>query len=149
MRKRIIPPAFFLLFALSFILCAFSSAGAARLFDAPLCFRTGGAPYSVCAGDFNEDGIIDLAVANNSSDYLSVLIGNGDCTFKAALNYSTGDESESIITADFNGDGLSDLAVANYGSDDLSVLRSRGQGRRRRERRILRFVFALGIVCHV
>ena len=66
-------------------------------------------------GDFNGDGITDLAKANYDyySDYVSVLLGNGDGTFAAPLSFAAGDRPYSVTTGDFNGDGITDLATAN------------------------------------
>jgi FG-GAP-like repeat/FG-GAP repeat len=78
-------------------------------------------PFSIAVGDFNGDGIHDLAVANanqtgTANGSISILIGNGDGTFKAAVSYdSGGNEPSSVVTADFNGDGKLDLVVANFG----------------------------------
>src|SRR5207253_4986851 len=47
-------------------------------------------PTSVTAGDFNGDGKLDLAVTNEGSNNVSVLLGNGDGTFQAAAEYSVG-----------------------------------------------------------
>jgi hypothetical protein len=47
-------------------------------FLAPLSVNAGSRPDTVVAGDFNGDGISDLAVANAGSNNLSVLLGNGD-----------------------------------------------------------------------
>jgi hypothetical protein len=45
-------------------------------------FATGGLwPSSVAVGDFNGDGVPDLAVANSRSDTVSVLLGSDDRTF--------------------------------------------------------------------
>jgi len=44
----------------------------------------------VAVWDFNGDGNADLVVANQNSDDVSVLLGNGDGTFQAALQYSAG-----------------------------------------------------------
>jgi hypothetical protein len=44
-------------------------------------FAAGDRPSSVTTGDFNGDGVTDLAIANVSSDYVSVLLGVGDGTF--------------------------------------------------------------------
>ncbi len=83
----------------------------------------GGGPLSVAVGDFNGDGIQDLAVANSGFPYnVSVLVGNGDGTFQAAMNFSAGREPRSVAVGDFNGDGKQDLAVANRGSNNVSVL---------------------------
>ena len=41
-------------------------------------------------GDVNWDGKPDLAVANNGSNTVSVLLGNGNGTFQAQQNFATG-----------------------------------------------------------
>src|SRR5438309_10784273 len=53
-------------------------------------FATGMSPSSVAVEDFNRDGKLDLAVANNRSDTVSVLLGNGDGTFQAAVSSPVG-----------------------------------------------------------
>ena len=47
-------------------------------------FRTGHGPFALAAGDFNGDGRIDLAVANNSDNTLTVLLGDGAGGFTPA-----------------------------------------------------------------
>src|SRR5437588_9731442 len=59
-------------------------------FNARRDFAAGTAPNSVAVGDFNGDGKPDLAVANNGSNNVSVLLGNGDGTFQAATNFGVG-----------------------------------------------------------
>jgi FG-GAP repeat protein len=44
-------------------------------------YGVGISPSSVAAGDFNGDGVLDLAVANSGSASVSVLLGLGDGTF--------------------------------------------------------------------
>ncbi len=84
---------------------------------------TGEWPDSIEVGDFNGDGIPDLAVANEDSNTVTVLLGNGDGTFTAApTSPATGINPISIAVGDFNGDGISDLAVANAGSEKATVL---------------------------
>jgi len=85
-------------------------------------------PYSVAVGDFNGDGKPDLAVANNSSNTVSILLGNGDGTFTPAASPATGGKPYSVAVGDFNGDGKPDLAVANYGSNTVSILLGNGDG---------------------
>jgi hypothetical protein len=41
-------------------------------------------------GEFNGDGRTDLAVANFRGDNVSILLGNGNGTFKTGVNYSRG-----------------------------------------------------------
>src|SRR5262249_43047277 len=101
-------------------------------FQAAVNFGAGNNPSSIAVGDFNGDGIQDLAVANNSfsSDNVSVLLGNGDGTFQAAVNFGAGNNPSSIAVGDFNGDGVQDLTVAHgfFGSNSVSVLLGSGDG---------------------
>jgi Bacterial Ig-like domain/FG-GAP-like repeat/Bacterial Ig domain len=102
----------------------------------------GDGPTAVTSGQFNDDNadskvdsadFVDLAVANQNSDNVSVLLGNGNGTFQPKMDIAvgTGPNSKlpdpiSIISADFNGDGKADLAVAN--SAYVSVLLGNGAG---------------------
>jgi hypothetical protein len=95
-------------------------------FYAPVSYATDANPAAVVTADFNQDGRLDLAVANSGSNTLSVLLGNGDGTFQAAQNYDTGANPHSVAVGDFNGDGKLDLATANAG--DVSVLLGNGDG---------------------
>src|SRR5438128_8278020 len=97
-------------------------------FHAPVSFDAGSNPVSVAVGDFNRDGIADLAVANNGSNNVSVLLGKGDGTFGAAIHYAAGSGPNSVAVADLNGDGIPDLVVANTGSQSGSVLLGNGDG---------------------
>src|SRR5262249_45969346 len=74
------------------------------------------APISMAVGDFNGDGIPDLAVANLGrytldNGWVSILLGNGDGTFQGPKNYPAGIEPSFLVVGDFNGDGIADLAV--------------------------------------
>jgi FG-GAP-like repeat len=51
-------------------------------------FATGDAPTSVARGDFNGDGKPDVAVANISSNNVSVLLGDGAGGFSPAVNFN-------------------------------------------------------------
>jgi hypothetical protein len=95
-------------------------------FVAPLSYDAGGGPQAVAVADFNGDGLPDLAVANRSSNNVSVLLGNGDGTFQAARNFAAGTNPTAVAVGDFNGDGILDLAVANL--DGVSVLLGNGDG---------------------
>jgi hypothetical protein len=64
-------------------------------------------------GDFDNDGLPDLAVANGTSGsfFIDTYIGKGDGTFDAPFPNHSVTPVASMITGDFNGDGLLDLAV--------------------------------------
>jgi FG-GAP-like repeat/FG-GAP repeat len=98
-------------------------------FEAAVNYTAGLAPFSVTVGDFNGDGIPDLAVNNFSSGDVSVLLGKGDGTFQAAVNYAVGPGASGpsgVAVRDFNGDGIPDLAVAFGGG--VRVLLGKGDG---------------------
>ena len=78
------------------------------------------------SGDFNGDGKLDLAVANQKSNSVSVLLGNGDGTFRVAVSYSAGTGPASVTSGDFNGDGKLDLVTANTYGNNVSILLDTG-----------------------
>jgi hypothetical protein len=96
-------------------------------------FAAGVHPVSVAVGDFNGDGVPDLAVTPRYDGEVSVLLGNGDGSFGPARLFPIGDDSESVAVGDFNGDGIPDLAVVDVGDGHghgigLSVLLGNGDG---------------------
>jgi VCBS repeat-containing protein len=83
----------------------------------------GDGPASVAVGDFNGDGNPDLAVANQLSSTVSVLLGSAGGGFtRQTPDLAVGDFPVSIAVGDFNGDNDSDLAVASGFSGTVSVL---------------------------
>src|SRR5437899_1714382 len=67
----------------------FTSEGSAGFITAP-SYAVGMGPQSAAVGDFNGDGIPDLAVANANDGTVSVLLGQGGGTFQASQPYVAG-----------------------------------------------------------
>jgi hypothetical protein len=70
-------------------------------------------PVAVTSGDFNGDGIVDLAAVNQGNNTISVFLGTPECGFSAQTSYATGSDPTAIVAGDFNGDGNLDIAVAS------------------------------------
>src|SRR5262249_33071354 len=99
--------------------------------------------------DFNGDGRPDLVIAHLLSDEVSVLLGNGDGTFRSERRFALGTRPASwppesfavfVYTADINGDGCPDLVTSNGGiyvgdhCNSVSVLLGNGDGSFQRQR---------------
>jgi len=82
----------------------------------------------VAIGDLNGDGRPDLVTANSPAGTLSVLLANGDGTFKAKTDLAIGGNPASVAIGDLNGDGRPDLAVTISASGTVSVLLGNGDG---------------------
>ncbi len=88
-------------------------------------------PSSVAAANFNGDASTDLAVANQTSGSVTILLGNGagDFTEVPATSPETaGLTPRSIAAANLGGDASTDLAVVNLDSDNVTILLGNGAG---------------------
>jgi subtilisin family serine protease len=103
-------------------------------FGPPVYYACGSEPERFAVGDFNADGVLDLAIPCYGDAVVSVLMGNGvggvpDGTFAPAVNYACGAYPVSVTAADYNSDGVTDLAVTQRGtSGSGSVLVLLGVG---------------------
>lgn len=100
--------------------------------DSPVA--TGRSPVSIATGDFNGDGVPDLAVVNSSDNSVTVLLGNGSGGFIAAGNpIAVGAGAAAIAAWGYVAcnpqcvvqDGV---AVANSMDNTVSVLQSNANG---------------------
>ena len=87
-----------------------------------------GNPVAIIHGDFNGDGKMDVATADQYGSEVSVLLGNGDGTLQTHVEYAVGNEPLALATADLNGDGKLDIVTANYNANTVSVLLGNGDG---------------------
>jgi hypothetical protein len=92
-------------------------------FDLGLGFQT-----SAVVGDFDLDGVDDLASSNYYYGYVSVILGDELGSFSGPSFYSAGFNPWSATAGDINKDGFDDLVVANQSGNDVSVLLADGTG---------------------
>ncbi len=86
------------------------------------------AGYSAVTGDFNEDGLTDVLVANYYTGDFTPQFGDGAGGFTPGSPYDVGTYPISVITADFNEDGHLDLAVSSNESGTILVILGAGNG---------------------
>ncbi len=91
-------------------------------------YAVGAGPVSIVVADFNGDGKPDIATANRDASTVSILINNGDGTFRKHVDYATGNYPLQVVVGDFNNDGKADLAVANDNDQSISILLGNGDG---------------------
>ncbi len=78
-------------------------------------YAAGREPRSVCTGDFDNNGTLDLAVAAEE-DFVFVLLGNGDGTFQQPpLSFPAGIGPRSVACGFVDQDQHIDLVVVNPG----------------------------------
>jgi hypothetical protein len=92
-------------------------------------------PDGLAAGDFNEDGKPDLAVALRNSNQLVLLTGDGNGSFSTGTLISnigpSGSTPDHVVVGDFNGDGHQDVAISLSGlyvSGGVAVFLGDGNG---------------------
>jgi hypothetical protein len=90
-------------------------------------FPVGTHPTSVAVGNFN-GGARDLAVANEGSNSVSILLGKGFGQFTAGTPITGISTPSSVVTGRFNNDAFTDLAIASVGSDNIAIRLGDGSG---------------------
>src|SRR4029453_12427051 len=95
-----------------------------------MSFSAGSIPIQLAVGDFNLDGKPDLAVANLTSNDVSILLNNGSGGFTQPPGSPAGPflTDESVAVGDFNLDGNPDLAVLNGGASTVTIMLGNGSG---------------------
>lgn len=92
--------------------------------------RVASGPLGMAVGDFNGDGALDVATVNQSTDNVSVLLGNGEGRLALAHVFGPHQIGDLVRlrTADIDRDGRDDLVVLNRSSAQAEVFLSRGDG---------------------
>ncbi|HEY6084345.1 MAG TPA: VCBS repeat-containing protein [Nitrospira sp.] len=92
-------------------------------------YKVGKNPTTITPFDVNQDGITDLLTTNIASNTLSILLGNGDGTFRDQIQLHVCQEPRSLATGTFNSDPYPDIVLACSGSDQIAILFGRPDGK--------------------
>jgi len=88
-------------------------------------------PLSAAAGDFDEDGRLDVAVGKSqeADTDIFILVGDGLGSFAILTSADVGDTDVTALeTADLDADGHLDLVAASFDRDAIGITRGRGNG---------------------
>lgn len=88
----------------------------------------GSRPDDVEIQDYNRDGLLDIAVTNQDSNSISILIGNGDGSFKNQASYASSNNAFQFSSQDINHDGLLDIVTASNSTASIGVMLGNGDG---------------------
>ncbi|CAF4329263.1 unnamed protein product, partial [Rotaria sordida] len=80
---------------------------------------TGSPPCTVAVGDFDNNNITDIAIANYGTNNVFLLYGYGNGLFGNQTSYDLGYgyRPYSIVIKDLNQDNWMDIVIACYGTD--------------------------------
>jgi hypothetical protein len=112
------------------LLAGAGTAMAAFVTEAGSPYPVGNQPYGVYTGDFNGDGLPDVATVNGSSGDVSVYLRNagGGFSQEPGSPFAGSSGNGSAAVADFDRNGLTDLVTTGYGDGSLSVLSAQPAG---------------------
>ena len=102
--------------------CVLATNAHAITFTGPTNIAVGSAPQEVVAGNFNGDADPDLAIVNQNTNNVTVLLGAAGAGFSAPATYAVGTTPLSATVGNFDGDADDDLAVINEFTNDVSIL---------------------------
>lgn len=91
-------------------------------------YEVGQLPSAVTVGDFNGDGIPDVASSSSEDQAISILLSTPSGTMQPPATIQLHSAVYGIARADFNGDGKLDLVVAETWDSRVAVLLGNGDG---------------------
>src|SRR5262245_20454252 len=91
-------------------------------------YYVGEHPQSLLAVDFDGDGVGDLTSADELSDYVSLLKGFGDGSFRRTQTIVAGSKPTGLAFVDVNHDNFPDIVASNFLTQDVTVNLGNGQG---------------------
>ena len=96
-------------------------------------FPAGHLPNDIAVADMNNDGKLDLVIANHQSPYLRVFLGDGHGGFHLApgspVDVQSYPHPHGVVVADFNSDGKLDAVTDSWGHNQIELLLGDGTGR--------------------
>lgn len=85
----------------------------------------GGAPTDFALSDLDDDGDLDIVVANHEADYLTILLGDGNGSFEPAPNspfqIDVLPHPHTVRLRDLDNDGLEELLVDDREGEGMQV----------------------------
>jgi len=84
--------------------------------------ETEGGPVKLIRADFNNDSVPDIAIANQDSGTVSVLLMNATGEFKIRHDFAVGQNPTALVAVDFNHDHKLDLLVTSADPNELHSL---------------------------
>jgi VCBS repeat protein/FG-GAP repeat protein len=104
-------------------------------------YAAGDNPSDLALGDFNEDGWLDIAVANHETNYLTLLLGGGKGGLvpasRSRISVRSRPHPHGVAAGDFNSDRHLDLAVESWAENTVLVFHGNGKGSFAKEPRLL------------
>lgn len=96
-------------------------------FSSRIDLETGASPFYISSADLDEDGKVDIIVANSASNNISIYKNTssvGSISFANKIDISTGQSPVFCTASDIDGDGKPDIAVVNFGANSISLFKN-------------------------
>jgi hypothetical protein len=100
-------------------------------FNTPASFAVAAGSRQLCLGDFNYDGLIDVAIASGVSDIISVLrnlSSGGNLVVGSGPQLTAVTQPASIALGDVDGNGKVDIASAHVSTGIISMFANQSSG---------------------